>query len=215
MSSILISPSILSADFSQLGEEIKRVTAAGADRIHIDVMDGHFVPNLTIGPDVVKAIRPYTHLPLDVHLMVMPQALFLEEFSRAGANSLTFHVELSNIERHISQVKAFGKEVGLSLKPTTPVEELLPYLHLIDHILIMTVNPGFGGQSFMPEMLEKVQYLSSLKRDYAFKIAVDGGVNIDNSLMIQGSGADILVAGTAIFEDGPDYYTANIQRLRR
>ena len=215
MSSILIAPSILSADFSRLGEEVINITHAGADRIHIDVMDGHFVPNITIGPAVVKALRSHTNLPLDVHLMTTPEALFLEEFARAGADSLTFHVELPDIEKNIAKIKSFGKQVGLSLKPKTNVEELLPYLHLVDQILIMTVNPGFGGQMFMAEMLEKVQYLSARKRDYSFRISVDGGINADNALMVQGSGADILVAGTAVFEGGPNCYAGNIQRLRR
>lgn len=215
MSSILIAPSILSADFSKLGEELKNITQAGADRIHVDVMDGHFVPNLTIGPQVVKSLRSHTNLPLDVHLMTTPESLFLEEFARAGADSLTFHVELPDIKKHIAKIKSFGKEAGLSLRPKTSVEDLVPYLHLVDHILVMTVNPGFGGQMFMSEMLEKVQYLASLKRDYSFRIAVDGGVNADNSLMVQGSGADILVAGTAVFEGGPESYASNIQRLRR
>ena len=215
MSSILIAPSILSADFSKLGEELRDITQSGADRIHVDVMDGHFVPNLTIGPAVVRALRPHTNLPMDVHLMTTPEALFLEEFARAGADSLTMHVELPDIQKHMATIKSFGKEAGLSLRPKTPVEKLLPYLHLVDHILVMTVNPGFGGQMFMPEMLAKVQYLAALKRDYSFRVAVDGGVNADNALMVQGSGADVLVAGTAVFEGGPDYYAQNIQRLRR
>lgn len=215
MSSILIAPSILSADFSKLGEELKNVTQAGADRIHVDVMDGHFVPNLTIGPAVVKALRPHTNLPFDVHLMTAPEALFLEEFARAGADSLTFHVELPDIKKNIAKIKSFGKEVGLSLRPQTSIEELMPYLHLVDYILVMTVNPGFGGQMFMTEMLEKVQDLAALKRDYSFRIAVDGGINTDNALMVQGSGADILIAGTAVFAGGPESYASNIQRLRR
>ena len=215
MSSILIAPSILSADFSRLGEELENITQSGADRIHVDVMDGHFVPNITIGPAVVKALRPHTSLPLDVHLMTTPEALFLEEFARAGADSLTFHVELPDIRKNISKVKSFGKEVGLSLRPQTNVEELIPYLHLLDYVLVMTVNPGFGGQMFMPEMLEKIQALAGFKRGNSFRIAVDGGINGDNALMVQGSGADILVAGTAVFEGGRDFYASNIQRLRR
>ncbi|HTL48615.1 MAG TPA: ribulose-phosphate 3-epimerase [Verrucomicrobiae bacterium] len=192
-----IAPSILSADFARLGEEVRDVEKAGCDWIHVDVMDGHFVPNLTIGPPVVKALRKVTKLPLDVHLMIDEPLRYIEDFCKAGSDWVTIHVEATQKAKEtLDAIQARGAKRGMSLRPKTPVEALEPYLKELDLILIMSVEPGFGGQSFMPEMMDKVRWL---RPRFKGLISVDGGVKADNSRMVREAGADILVAGTAVF----------------
>ncbi len=194
---ILIAPSILSADFSRLAEEIREVEKAGCDVIHVDVMDGHFVPNLTIGPPVIRWIRKTTALPLDVHLMIEEPIRYLEDYKKAGSDWLTIHVEAAReVKEALNKIKSLGAKVGLSLRPKTPLESILPYLDLLDLVLVMTVEPGFGGQSFMPDMMEKVKVL---RPQFAGLISVDGGITQETSGVALKAGADILVAGTAIF----------------
>jgi ribulose-phosphate 3-epimerase len=202
----LISPSILSADFARLGEEVRAVDSAGADWIHIDVMDGHFVPNITIGPDVVKALRPHTGKPFDVHLMIAPVDPYLEAFANAGADIITVHPEAGpHIHRTLQAIKALGKKAGVVINPGTPVEVLDNLMDLADLVLVMSVNPGFGGQSFIPSQLEKVARIH---------LEVDGGVNAETARMCVEAGADVLVAGSATFKGGPDHYAANIAALK-
>ncbi|MDA9101341.1 ribulose-phosphate 3-epimerase [Omnitrophica bacterium] len=197
--SIWIAPSILSADFSRLGEEIREVEQAGSDLLHVDVMDGHFVPNLTIGPPVIRGIRKATSIPLDVHLMIDRPERFIHEYIEAGADWLTIHVEACReIEETIYLIKKKGMKAGLSLRPKTPVEELKPYLSKLDLVLVMSVEPGFGGQSFMPETMDKVRALKG-ELGYAGRISVDGGINPKTARLAVEAGADILVAGTAVF----------------
>lgn len=194
---ILIAPSILSADFSRLGEEIQDAEKSGCDMIHVDVMDGHFVPNLTIGPVVVKWIRKVTKLPLDVHLMIDEPSRYIEEFRKAGSDWITIHVEAThNVKETLAQIKSAGLKAGLSLRPQTPLSSLDPYLSQIDLVLIMSVEPGFGGQSFMPEMMDKAK---ALRAKFSGLISVDGGINTETSILARATGADILVAGTAVF----------------
>ncbi len=215
--SIKISPSILSADFSKLGEEIKALEAAGADYIHIDVMDGHFVPNLTIGPEVIKNLRPVTKLPFDVHLMITPVDPLIESFAKAGADIITFHPEAtSNIKNTIEKIKSFKKKVGISLKPKSEIKLIENYLAEIDLILIMSVEPGFGGQKFMPEVLPKLKSLKQLvnSKKLSIDLEIDGGINFTNSKDAIEAGANVLVSGSTIFKENNRNLSKNIKLLR-
>ena len=217
MNSIKISPSILSADFSKLGSEIENLEKSGADLIHIDVMDGHFVPNLTIGPDVISKLRKYTSLPFDVHLMISPVDNFIKKFSDAGADIITIHPEATNnIKDSIEKIKSFNKKVGISLNPETSVNEVIPILNTIDLVLVMSVNPGFGGQEFIGETLEKVKILRKEidSKKLKVQIEIDGGINFKNAKMAKAAGVDILVSGTTIFKENQGNLKKNIQLLR-
>jgi ribulose-phosphate 3-epimerase len=216
-SSIKISPSILSADFSKLGEEIVALEKAGADYIHIDVMDGHFVPNITIGPEVIKRLRPVTKLPFDVHLMIAPVNNFIKDFADAGADIITFHPEATeNISETISLIKKLEKKVGVSLKPKSQLNLIENHLSEIDLILIMSVEPGFGGQKFMPEVLSKMKKLRNLVNEKKLNvdIEIDGGINFDNSKKAKEYGANILVSGSTVFKEHNGNLKKNIQLLR-
>jgi ribulose-phosphate 3-epimerase len=214
---IRIAPSILSADFARLGEELRAMTAAGADYLHIDVMDGHFVPNLTIGPAVVKALRPHSSLPFDVHLMISPVDPYIRDFAEAGADIITVHPEAGpHLHRTVQLIKSLGKKVGVSLNPATPIEAIEPVLDDVDLVLVMSVNPGFGGQTFIASQLAKIRSLrakiDALGR--AIDLEVDGGINPDTAHRAIAAGADVLVAGTASFSGGPAAYAENLRRLR-
>ena len=214
---IKISPSILSADFSKLGEEIVSLEKAGADYIHIDVMDGHFVPNITIGPEVIKRLRPVTKLTFDVHLMIAPVDPFIKDFAEAGADIITFHPEATeDISKTIKLIRSYGKKVGVSLKPLSPKSLIENYLNEIDLILIMSVNPGFGGQKFMPEVLDKMKLLREIVDQKKLKvdIEIDGGINFDNSKKAKDFGANILVSGSTVFKENGGNLQKNIQLLR-
>ena len=217
MKKIQISPSILSADFSQLGKEIKKLEEGGADLIHVDVMDGHFVPNLTIGPPVIKALRNYTKLPFDVHLMISPVHKYIEAYSDAGADIITIHPEATDdLKLSIKRIKELKKKVGVSLNPETKIDTILGDLEQIDSVLIMSVNPGFGGQKFMPEVLIKIKKLKKIQieRNLDFDIEIDGGINFDNSKIAIEAGANILVSGTTIFKSNNGDIKKNIELLK-
>jgi|TARA_B110000263_G_C15231959_1_gene475067 ribulose-phosphate 3-epimerase len=218
MSSLIkISPSILSADFSKLGEEIIALEKAGADYIHIDVMDGHFVPNITIGPEVIKRLRPVTKLTFDVHLMIKPVDIFIKDFAEAGADIITFHPEATkDLSKTIALIKSFGKKVGVSLKPESPISLIESCLEQIDLILIMSVNPGFGGQKFMPEVLEKIKLLKNIvnEKKLNIDIEIDGGINFSNSKKVKEYGANILVSGSTVFKENNGDLKKNIHLLR-
>jgi ribulose-phosphate 3-epimerase len=217
MKKIQISPSILSADFSQLGNEIKRLEEGGADMIHVDVMDGHFVPNLTIGPPVIKALRKQCSIKFDVHLMISPVHKYIEAYADAGADIITIHPEATeNLEESISKIKNLNKKVGVSLNPESKLDLITKYLEKIDLVLIMSVNPGFGGQKFMPEVLDKVKQLKEIKskNNMNFDIEIDGGINFDNCQSAIEAGANILVSGTTVFKSNNGDIKKNINLLK-
>ena len=217
MKKIQISPSILSADFSQLGNEIKRLEEGGADMIHVDVMDGHFVPNLTIGPPVIKALKKQCSIKFDVHLMISPVHKYIQAYSDAGADIITIHPEATdNLEKSILKIKSLNKKVGVSLNPETKIDMIINYLDKIDLVLIMSVNPGFGGQKFMPEVLEKIRKLKKIQSEnhLNFDIEIDGGINFDNCQLAIEAGANILVSGTTVFKSNNGDIKKNINLLK-
>ena len=217
MKKIQISPSILSADFSQLGNEIKKLEDGGADMIHVDVMDGHFVPNLTIGPPVIKALKKQSSMLFDVHLMISPVHKYIEAYSEAGADIITIHPEATDdLQSSISKIKSLNKKVGVSLNPETKIDVIMNYLDQINLVLIMSVNPGFGGQKFMPEVLIKVKTLKKIQEEKGlnFDIEIDGGINFDNSKIAIETGANILVSGTTVFKSNNGDIKKNIELLK-
>ena len=214
---IRIAPSILAADFAKLGDEVRAAARAGADYIHVDVMDGHFVPNITIGPGAVKALRGYADIPFDVHLMIAPADPFIPAFAEAGADIITVHPEAGpHLHRTVQLIKSLGKKAGVSLNPATPVEAVTHLLGEIDLVLAMTVNPGFGGQKYIPSVTDKIAALRAMidETGRPIDLEVDGGVNADTAREAIAAGADVLVAGTAVFQGGPEAYAQNIARLR-
>ena len=217
MKKIKISPSILSADFGQLGNEVKRLESGGADMIHVDVMDGHFVPNLTIGPPVIKNLKKYTKLPFDVHLMISPVHKYIKDYAEAGADIITIHPEATdNLNESVNLIKKLNKKVGVSLNPDTDIDALTDEIANLDLILIMSVFPGFGGQKFIPEIIDKIKKLKKIKeeKNYNFEIEVDGGINFSNSKEVLSAGANILVSGTTIFKENNGDIKKNIEKLK-